>query len=76
MTAHEHQEDVTMRLNGAQILLECLVREGVDVIYGYPGGVVLPLYDKFPEYPQAQARARAARTGRRPHGGRLRPRLG
>ena len=41
-----------MRKNGAQILLECLVREGVEIMYGYPGGVVLPLYDKFPEYPQ------------------------
>jgi len=38
--------------NGAQILLECLVREGVEVIYGYPGGVVLPLYDRLPEFPQ------------------------
>ncbi|MHB8575850.1 MAG: biosynthetic-type acetolactate synthase large subunit [Dehalococcoidia bacterium] len=41
-----------MRMNGAQILLECLVREGVEVIYGYPGGVVLPLYDRFPEFPR------------------------
>jgi len=41
-----------MRLSGAQILLECLVREGVEIIYGYPGGVVLPLYDRFPQYPQ------------------------
>ncbi len=40
------------RMNGAQILLECLAREGVEVIYGYPGGVVLPLYHRFPEYPQ------------------------
>jgi acetolactate synthase-1/2/3 large subunit len=40
------------KMNGAQILLECLVREGVEVIYGYPGGVVLPLYDRFREYPQ------------------------
>jgi len=32
---------------GAQILLECLEREGVDVIFGYPGGVVLPIYDKL-----------------------------
>ena len=43
-----------MRMNGAQILLECLVREGVEVIYGYPGGVVLPLYDRFREFPQIQ----------------------
>src|SRR5581483_10787457 len=40
------------KMNGAQILLECLAREGVEVIYGYPGGVVLPLYDRFPEFPQ------------------------
>ena len=41
-----------MKRTGAQILLECLVREGVEIIYGYPGGVVLPLYDRFPEFPQ------------------------
>jgi acetolactate synthase-1/2/3 large subunit len=32
-------------MSGARILLECLAREGVDVIFGYPGGVTLPLYD-------------------------------
>jgi len=32
-------------MSGAHILLECLVREGVDCIFGYPGGVTLPLYD-------------------------------
>ncbi|MGA2601656.1 MAG: biosynthetic-type acetolactate synthase large subunit [Bryobacteraceae bacterium] len=32
-------------MSGAQILLECLVRENVDCIFGYPGGVTLPLYD-------------------------------
>ncbi len=32
-------------MSGAQILLECLVREKVDCIFGYPGGVTLPLYD-------------------------------
>jgi acetolactate synthase I/II/III large subunit len=41
-----------VKRNGAQILLECLVREGVTTIFGYPGGVVLPLYDRFPEFPQ------------------------
>jgi acetolactate synthase-1/2/3 large subunit len=30
---------------GSQILLECLKKEGVDTIFGYPGGVVLPLFD-------------------------------
>jgi acetolactate synthase I/II/III large subunit len=31
--------------SGANILLNCLVREGVDCMFGYPGGVTLPLYD-------------------------------
>ncbi|MFA5035029.1 MAG: biosynthetic-type acetolactate synthase large subunit [Candidatus Margulisiibacteriota bacterium] len=34
-----------MEISGAQALLESLKHEGVDVIFGYPGGVVLPLYD-------------------------------
>ncbi len=32
-------------MSGAKVLLECLVREGVDCIFGYPGGVTLPFYD-------------------------------
>jgi len=32
-------------LSGANILLNCLAQEGVDCIFGYPGGVTLPLYD-------------------------------
>jgi len=33
--------------NGSAILLECLRREGVEVFFGYPGGVVLPIYDQM-----------------------------
>ena len=40
-----------MKLTGAQILCESLIKEGVEVIFGYPGGVVLPLFDTFPQYP-------------------------
>lgn len=36
-----------LRINGAQAVLEGLKQEGVDVIFGYPGGVVLPLYDEI-----------------------------
>ena len=32
-------------MNGAQILIECLKREGVEVMFGYPGGQVLPIFD-------------------------------
>ncbi|MFH1639825.1 MAG: biosynthetic-type acetolactate synthase large subunit [Chloroflexota bacterium] len=41
-----------MKLSGAQILCESLIKEGVKIIFGYPGGAVLPLYDIFPDYPQ------------------------
>lgn len=34
-----------MEITGAQAILECLKKEGVEIIFGYPGGVVLPLYD-------------------------------
>jgi acetolactate synthase-1/2/3 large subunit len=38
-------------LTGAQILWECLVREGVDTVFGYPGGAILPAYDAMLDYP-------------------------
>ena len=34
-----------MKLKGAQVLIECLKEQGVDIIFGYPGGAVLPIYD-------------------------------
>jgi acetolactate synthase-1/2/3 large subunit len=37
--------------NGAQILLECLMKEGVDTVFGFPGGVVLPIYDALYDSP-------------------------
>lgn len=41
-----------MKLTGAEIILECLVREGVEVMFGYPGGAILPTYDAMTRYPQ------------------------
>lgn len=38
-------------LSGAKILLECLVRENVECIFGYPGGATLPLYDALYDNP-------------------------
>ncbi len=40
-----------MSLTGGQILWECLVREGVEVVFGYPGGCILPAYDAMLDYP-------------------------
>ena len=39
------------RMTGAQMVLESLQREGVDTLFGYPGGAVLPLYDTLHEFP-------------------------
>jgi acetolactate synthase I/II/III large subunit len=38
-------------ISGAKMLLECLQREGVDCIFGYPGGVTLPFYDALYDHP-------------------------
>jgi len=40
-----------VKLTGAQILWECLVREGVETVFGYPGGAILPAYDAMLDYP-------------------------
>ena len=34
-----------MQLNGSQILIECLLEQGVDTVFGYPGGAILNVYD-------------------------------
>ena len=41
-----------MKLNGSQMVCESLLREGVEVVFGLPGGAILPLYQTLPEYPQ------------------------
>lgn len=41
-----------MLLSGSEIIMECLLREGVDVMFGYPGGAILPTYDAMTKYPQ------------------------
>lgn len=39
-----------MRLTGAQIIMECLLEQKVDTVFGYPGGAVLNIYDALYEY--------------------------
>jgi acetolactate synthase-1/2/3 large subunit len=43
--------DERKRTTGARILWEALVREGVEVVFGYPGGAIMPTYDVMPDYP-------------------------
>ena len=40
-----------MKRTGAQIVWECLVRQGVKTLFGYPGGAILPTYDAMLDYP-------------------------
>lgn len=40
-----------MKMTGAKILIECLKKEGVEVIFGYPGGQVLPIFDQLYDAP-------------------------
>jgi len=39
-----------MKRTGAQIIWECLARQGVHTVFGYPGGAILPAYDAMTEY--------------------------
>ena len=41
-----------MKLNGSQMVCQSLLNEGVEVVFGLPGGAILPLYQTLPEYPQ------------------------
>lgn len=40
----------TKRMSGAQAVMECLVKEKVDLIFGYPGGAIMPIYDALYDY--------------------------
>lgn len=39
-----------MKLTGAEIIAECLLEQGVDTVFGYPGGAVLNIYDALYKY--------------------------
>ena len=36
-----------MEMNGAQAIIDALIEEGVDTIFGYPGGGIMPFYDEL-----------------------------
>jgi acetolactate synthase-1/2/3 large subunit len=50
MTETSEADDMATLMSGARMLLECLAREGVDCMFGYPGGVTLPFYDALYEH--------------------------
>jgi acetolactate synthase-1/2/3 large subunit len=48
--ANRHNDEIR-ELTGSQILCEALVHEGVELLYGYPGGAIMPFYDALTSYP-------------------------
>ena len=60
-------------LSGADILVEALCDLGVEVVFGYPGGAVLPIYDAMFRSKPDQAHPRPPRTGGDPRRGGLCP---
>ncbi|MGB5363785.1 MAG: thiamine pyrophosphate-binding protein, partial [Aureibaculum sp.] len=42
--------DKTVRISGAEAVIKCLLEEGVDLLYGYPGGAIMPIYDELYKY--------------------------
>ena len=43
-------EQTTERISGSEALVKCLIEEGVKVLYGYPGGAIMPIYDELYKY--------------------------
>lgn len=40
----------TERMSGSEAVIKCLLAEGVDILYGYPGGAIMPVYDELFKY--------------------------
>ncbi|MBO3096860.1 biosynthetic-type acetolactate synthase large subunit [Gelidibacter pelagius] len=43
----EKTTPTTMRISGSEAIIRCLIAEGVDILYGYPGGAIMPVYDEL-----------------------------
>lgn len=43
----ETKTQTTMKISGAEAIIHCLLAEGVETIYGYPGGAIMPVYDEL-----------------------------
>jgi acetolactate synthase-1/2/3 large subunit len=49
-TQEKATKKTSVRITGAEAVVKCLLEEGVDLIYGYPGGAIMPVYDEFYKY--------------------------
>ena len=46
----KYLEQPIERISGSEAIVRCLLAEGVDIIYGYPGGAIMPVYDELYKY--------------------------
>ena len=47
ITKSQEIKQITERISGSEAIVRCLIEEGVDIIYGYPGGAIMPVYDEL-----------------------------
>lgn len=50
LEVEEKPKTNTQRISGSEAVLKCLLAEGVDTIFGYPGGAIMPIYDELYKY--------------------------
>jgi len=48
--SQEKATKTTERISGSEAIVRCLIEEGADIIYGYPGGAIMPVYDELYKY--------------------------
>ena len=49
-TLIKEKPQTTIKMSGAEAVINCLLAEGVDLVYGYPGGAIMPVYDELFKY--------------------------
>ena len=49
-TQKQYLEQPKERISGSEAIVRCLLAEGVDILYGYPGGAIMPVYDELYKY--------------------------
>lgn len=50
ITKEQTNTATTERICGSEAIIKCLIAEGVDILYGYPGGAIMPVYDELYKY--------------------------
>jgi acetolactate synthase-1/2/3 large subunit len=50
INAQTKNSQITERISGSEAIIKCLLAEGVEILYGYPGGAIMPVYDELYKY--------------------------